>query len=148
MRIWGVLFVAAIALAVGACATVHNLPLNQPSASPIIASAGQAAAAVAAEQKLHGENDGTIIGLAFSGGGTRAAAFAYGVLDQLARTPAKDRRRNRDLLDHVAVVSGVSGGSVMAAYYGLKGRAAMADFREQFLIQDVMAELQTRRRPR
>ncbi len=144
MRIWGVLFVAAITLAVGACATVHNLPLNQPSASPIIASAGQAAAAVAAEQKLHGENDGTIIGLAFSGGGTRAAAFAYGVLDQLARTPVKDRRRNRDLLDHVAVVSGVSGGSVMAAYYGLKGRAAMADFRERFLIRDVMAELQTR----
>lgn len=144
MRKWDVFFVAAIALTLGACATVHNLPLNQPSASPLIGSVGQAVAAVAAEQKLHGDNDGTIIGLAFSGGGTRAAAFSYGVLDQLARTPPKDRRRKGDLLDRVALVSGVSGGSVTAAYYGLRGRAALADFRERFLVQDVMANLQTR----
>ena len=75
----------------------------------------------------------TSIGLAFSGGGTRAAAFAYGVLKQMERTPTPACRRARDMLDHVGIVSGVSGGSVMAAYYGLKGRAALADFRQQFL---------------
>ena len=143
MRTRSALVATAIALAVGACATVHNLPLNQPSASPFLGTAGQAVAAVAAEERLHGENDGTVIGLAFSGGGTRAAAFAYGVLDQLARAPSTGRNGNRNLLDRVAVVSGVSGGSVMAAYYGLKGRAAMADFRERFLIQDVTAELRS-----
>ena len=135
------IFYDGIALGLGACATIHNLPLNQPSATPFAGFAGAAAARVAAEQKLHGENDGTVVGLSFSGGGTRAAAFAYGVLDQLARTPGPHGRSA--LLDRVGVVSGVSGGSIIAAYYGLKGRAALADFRERFLVQDVMAVLDT-----
>ncbi len=37
----------------------------------------------------------------------------------------------------------MSGGSIIAAYYGLKGRAALSDFRQQFLTQDVMAALDT-----
>ncbi len=134
-------FMMSIALGLGACATIHNLPLNEPSATPYAGFAGAAAARVAAEQKLHGENDGMVVGLSFSGGGTRAAAFAYGVLDQLARTPGPHGRNA--LLDRVGVVSGVSGGSIIAAYYGLKGRAGLADFRERFLVQDVMAVLDT-----
>ncbi len=132
---------AALALTLGACASVHNLPLNTPTASPLVVASGGAAAAVAAEQRAEGD-DGAIMGLAFSGGGTRAAAFAYGVLEQLARTPLP-RKRQGDLLDRVGLVSGVSGGSIIAAYYGLKGRAALADFRQQFLTQDVMAALDT-----
>jgi predicted acylesterase/phospholipase RssA len=131
-----------MALALGACATVHNLPLNEPSATPYAALAGQAAAAMAAEQRRAGEDDGTVIGLAFSGGGTRASAFAFGVLQQMART--QDPRDHGGLLDHLGVVSGVSGGSIIAAYYGLRGPAALSDFRERFLTQDVMAELNTR----
>ncbi len=142
MRICGVLRVTAIALGLGACATIHNLPLNTPTAAPLLVTPAEAAARLAGAEKAHGENTGAIIGLAFSGGGTRAAAFAYGVLDQLARTPSRDRNR-RDLLDHVGIISGVSGGSIMAAYYGLKGRAALADFRQEFLTQDLMAELNT-----
>ena len=124
--------------ALGACATVHNLPLNTPSANPFAGTLIQAAQA--AERK--DDSGGTVVGLAFSGGGTRAAAFAYGVLKQMERTPTP-HIGGRDLLDHVGIVSGVSGGSVIAAYYGLKGRAALADFREQFLTQDVMAALNT-----
>jgi NTE family protein len=135
------LVVTAMALALGGCATVHNLPLNTPSANPLD---GLVSSAVAAERPQLSDADGNVIGLAFSGGGTRAAAFAYGVLTQLARTPAPGRNASGDLLDRVAVVSGVSGGSVMAAYYGLKGRAALTDFRQRFLTQDVMAHLQTR----
>jgi len=142
MRTRCVVFVAAIALGLGACATIHNLPLNTPTATPLLVTPVQAAALLTDEQKGRHDNSGAIIGLSFSGGGTRAAAFAYGVLGQLARTPSRDRNRH-DLLDHLGIVSGVSGGSVMAAYYGLKGRAAMNDFREQFLIQDVMADLNT-----
>ncbi len=133
-----------LGLALGACATVHNLPLNTPAANPFAGVVGAAAAAAAAEQRQQGDADGTTIGLAFSGGGTRAAAFAYGVLAQLARTPPTRRNDPGDLLDRVGVVSGVSGGSVMAAYYGLKGRAALTDFRQRFLDQDVMAQLDTR----
>ncbi len=142
MRWRGVVLPTAIALALGACASVHNLPLNTPTASPLMPTTGHAAAMLAADQLARGEGDGATIGLAFSGGGTRAAAFAFGVLEQLARTPVP-RRGKGDLLDRVGVVSGVSGGSVIAAYYGLKGRAALADFRQQFLTQDVMASLDT-----
>jgi NTE family protein len=143
MRTRCVLYVAAIALGLGACASIHNLPLNTPTATPLLVTPVQAAALLTDDQKGRGDNNGAIIGLALSGGGTRAAAFAYGVLGQLARTASPDRNHRHDLLDHLGIVSGVSGGSVMAAYYGLKGRAAMDDFREQFLIQDVMADLNT-----
>ena len=82
----------------------------------------------------------TAIALAFSGGGTRAAAFAYGVLRRLDRLRTKD---GRSYLERVVFVSGVSGGSVTAAYFGLKGRAALADFRERFLIRNAEENLST-----
>lgn len=141
MRALAMLAAMAIALGLGGCASVHNLPLNAPSANPFAGFIRSAAAAEADGGMRAGEESDTAIGLAFSGGGTRAAAFGYGVLQQLARTPTPG---HRDLLDRVAVVSGVSGGSVIAAYYGLKGRAALQDFRARFLTQDVMAELDTR----
>ncbi|WP_369830879.1 patatin-like phospholipase family protein, partial [Mycobacterium sp. 1245852.3] len=48
------------------------------------------------------------IGLALSGGGFRATAFGLGCLRALA---------DRDLLRHVRVVSGISGGSLLAAMW-------------------------------
>ena len=140
MRIRVACALASIALALGGCASVHNIPLNKPSANPFAGTFIQAAQA--AERKDRDETGGTVVGLAFSGGGTRAAAFSYGVLKQMERTPTP-HVGGRDLLDHIKIVSGVSGGSVLAAYYGLKGRAALADFRQQFLTQDVMAALNT-----
>jgi NTE family protein len=83
------------------------------------------------------------IGLAFSGGGTRAAAFSYGVLSELDRIEAGPTRQNASLLDRVDYISGVSGGAVTAAYSGLKGRAALADFRERFLLRDAEDSLRT-----
>jgi NTE family protein len=52
-------------------------------------------------------------------------------------------RNGSSLLDRVDFVSGVSGGSVTAAYFGLKKRAALADFRERFLLRDAEAGLRT-----
>jgi NTE family protein len=48
------------------------------------------------------------IGLALSGGGFRATCFGLGCLRAL---------HDQDLLQHVKVISGVSGGSVLAALY-------------------------------
>ena len=82
----------------------------------------------------------TAVALAFSGGGTRAAAFAYGVLRGLKDIPTKD---GKNYLDQVVFVSGVSGGSVTAAYFGLRGTSGFADLRERFLLRDAEAELNT-----
>jgi NTE family protein len=88
-----------------------------------------------------GSND-LMVGLAFSGGGTRAAAFSFGVLSEIERTPL-GRAGAGSLLDRVNFVSGVSGGSVLTAYYGLKKRAALADFRECFLLRNAEEPLTT-----
>jgi len=130
-----------MALCLAGCGTVHNLPLNEPSANPLAGIVTRAAAAERQGPPRQALDEGDVIALSFSGGGTRAAAFSFGVLEQLARTSASGG--GRDLVDHIGMVSGVSGGAITASYFGLKGRAALADFREQFLTQDLMAELRT-----
>lgn len=85
----------------------------------------------------------TAIGLSFSGGGTRASAFAFGVLKELANANVPRRSAPVSLIDHVSLISGVSGGSVTAAYFALQGREILDDFRKKFLIQDVEASLST-----
>jgi hypothetical protein len=47
------------------------------------------------------------------------------------------------MIDRIDFISGVSGGSVTAAYYGLKKRAALADFREKFLLRNAEEGLTT-----
>ena len=82
-----------------------------------------------------GAEDGIYVGLAFSGGGTRASAFAHGMLQELRTTAREDYGAN-GLLEHVELVSGVSGGSVTAAYYGLHGPRGLNRYREAYLVQN------------
>lgn len=79
--------------------------------------------------------------VAFSGGGTRAAAFAYGVLEELAATGIRIEGREVALLDEVDHITGVSGGSFPAAYYGLHGRGIFDDFEQRFLRRNVQSSL-------
>ena len=51
----------------------------------------------------------TLFVLSFSGGGTRAAAFSYGVLEELRRTEITVGGQRRRLIDEVDVITGVSG---------------------------------------
>jgi NTE family protein len=89
-----------------------------------------------------GENsDSLFVILAFSGGGTRAAALAYGVLEKLRAAPIRWDGRARRLLDEVDVISSVSGGSFAAAYYALFGEETFSEFRPVFLYRDVQGEL-------
>jgi len=76
--------------------------------------------------------------LAFSGGGTRAAALAYGVLKELEETRLDD---GQPLLNEVDIISAVSGGAFTAAYYGLNGKKTFKNFRDKILLQDIESEL-------
>jgi NTE family protein len=79
------------------------------------------------------------VAVTFSGGGTRAAAFAYGVLQELNETRLGN---GHSLLDEVDVISSVSGGSFAAAYYALFGREAFfADFPQTVLYRKIERDL-------
>jgi NTE family protein len=89
-------------------------------------------------------SDELVLMLAFSGGGTRAAAFAYGVLEELAVTHVAFDGRVRSLVDEIDQVSSVSGGSFIAADLGLRGRKMFDDFPARFLERDVQSALLVR----
>lgn len=82
-------------------------------------------------------SDTLFVGLAFSGGGTRAAAFSYGVLEALRDITIQWEGKERRLIDEVDTISSVSGGSFTAAYFGLFGDRIFEDFEEKFLKHDV-----------
>jgi NTE family protein len=91
--------------------------------------------------------------LAFSGGGTRAAALSYGVLEALdeIEVPAPGHIGNvvsaegsHTLLDEIDAITSVSGGSFTSAYYGLHGRDMFDDFKEKFLYHNVQRALAAR----
>ena len=127
--------VACAALLVGCAQVIHNEPINQPltaGAKAVIAELGR---------DVGTYYDDTVVALSFSGGGTRAAAFSYGVLAGFDETPTP--ARSSALIDHIDFVTGVSGGSVLAAYYGLKKRKALTDFKQRFLLRNAEENLQT-----
>jgi NTE family protein len=91
------------------------------------------------ERPNHGDHN---IVLSFSGGGTRAAALSYGVLQELRDTMIVGQRgRSLRLLDEVDNISSVSGGSFTAAYYGLFGDDIFRDYERVFLRRGVQGTL-------
>lgn len=96
-----------------------NEPLTQGTNAPLV-------------DETPPEDGELFIGLAFSGGGMRASAFAYGMTEVLREAGPGPN----GLLDHVRLVSGVSGGSVTAAQLGLYGPQGMVGYRERYLLTD------------
>ncbi len=125
------LFLIVFALLSGGCSSIGiiaNEPVEQlPSG----------------EQRYTQQQAGgdTLLVLAFSGGGTRAAALSYGVLEELRDTHYQADGREIRLLDEVDSISSVSGGSFTSAYYGLFGDQIFEDFKDVFLYKDVQGEL-------
>jgi len=66
------------------------------------------------------EDPSMLVGIALSGGGSRAATFAAGALEALATYPVKQNERTVSLLETVTHMSSVSGGSLATAYYAMK----------------------------
>ena len=120
----GLIAVVALALLASGCSTqTLNTRLGENHAMP----------AYDFESRLPDNDDRLFVVLAFSGGGTRAAALSYGVMDALRKEQITiDGQRSR-LLDQVDVISAVSGGSYTAAYYGLFGDRLFEDFEARFL---------------
>lgn len=115
----------ATALALAACAgDLTHAPINESIARV----ADQGGWPLGPDQ--FGE---TVFGVAFSGGGMRASAFSYGVLNELDRYEVVTEDGRQRMTDVIDLISGVSGGSVTAAYFGLKGREGLETFRTRFL---------------
>jgi predicted acylesterase/phospholipase RssA len=88
--------------------------------------------------------DSLFVILTFSGGGTRAAALSYGVLETLRDIEIEWEGQTRRLLDEVDVISSVSGGSFTAAYFALNGDGIFKDFESRFLKKNIQGELTQR----
>ena len=85
------------------------------------------------------QDDDLFLVLLFSGGGTRAAAFGYGVLEVLAATPITGHGKTASLLEKTDLVHGVSGGSILATYLGLHGKNTVPRFEREFLQQNLQS---------
>ncbi|MEN8779568.1 MAG: patatin-like phospholipase family protein [Desulfobacterales bacterium] len=129
--------IVIVTLLLGACA---HYPVNQKVSA--VAELNNRKAAI--EERLQASKELLLV-LAFSGGGTRAAALSYGVLEALARVelppagPTENQAAHgpRRLLDEVNIISSVSGGSFTAAYYGLHGDRMFQDYKQRFLLKNV-----------
>ena len=123
-----------ILLISSACAhyTIDDKPLSQWTPERSSAAADMAAG---------GRSSELLVLVAFSGGGTRAASFAYGVLQELAETEVLTANGSRTLLKEIDMISSVSGGSFTSSYYGLYGDRIFEDFEERFLRQNVEGSL-------
>lgn len=79
-------------------------------------------------RQIFSENDRDVpdvfVGLAISGGGSRAAAFGMAVLEQLKEV---------GILQHVTAISTTSGGGLAGAYYAVKGDSINWDDAKQLM---------------
>jgi len=91
---------------------------------------------------VEANSDKLFVVLTFSGGGKRAAAFSYGVLEALrdimVTTPDGERHT---LLDEIDLISAVSGGAFTAAYYALNGHETFESYAPRFLNHDTEKDL-------
>jgi len=83
----------------------------------------------------------TFFVLSFSGGGTRAAALSYGVLEEINRYQFEVGGEQRRLIDEIDVITGVSGGSFTALSYALYKDRLFEEYETRFLKRDVQGAL-------
>jgi Patatin-like phospholipase len=95
-------------VAVLLCACAAPTPLRSPSAEGALKTFPAP------------ESSEDLIGIAISGGGSRAATFASYVLEELARIDVSQESQSTSLLEKVQYISSVSGGSLSAAYYSMR----------------------------
>lgn len=130
---------AVLALALAGCSSTRpwiNAPLPGGLVTPDPDSAGVVSGIASGDTSM-------IMAVTLSGGGARASAFGYGVLQALNDTPIAWNGRNAALIDQVSFVSGVSGGSIVAAYFAAFGAETFKRFEPEFLRQNFQDSLIT-----
>jgi NTE family protein len=132
LKILAALLVSALA----GCASTHY-PINAPLARPL----GERAYVLGNLAAPANNSDQIFVSLSFSGGGLRAAALAYGVMEALAQTRIEWQGQEKRLLDEVDIIAGVSGGSLPALYYGLHGDGLFTDLPEKLLYADLQGDI-------
>lgn len=137
LRRWAAGWACALLLVLAGCSSVR--PWINP---PLQAGMGPALPEIQADVAGRGRESFEFAGLVtLSGGGARAAAFAYGVLRELKATGFQWNGRPTTLADEIDFISGVSGGSIAAAYYAAFGDAMFTRFEPDYLLTDFQTNL-------
>ncbi len=129
---------ATAALALSACSLVQYQPLQ--TISTVDLNSGYRLLAAMDSKRDAGTSDMMVI-LMFSGGGTRAAALGYGVLEELERQKIWLNGKETRLINQIDLVYGVSGGSVLATYFSLHGADTIPSFEQRFLKQNFQRQV-------
>ena len=127
-----------LAILVSGCA---HRPVNDPIEQVDLGSGYRPHLKMNAREK---NDPSTFFVLSFSGGGTRAAAFSYGVLEELNRYQFTVDGQQRQLVDEIDVITGVSGGSFTALSYALYSEKLFEEYESRFLKRNVQGALMGR----
>lgn len=125
-------------LHLGACSTAHY------SISPPLADRAVDSGYTIRNLQAPSNSDSLTIVLALSGGGYRAAALGYAVMELMQETPIRWQGHDRTLMQEVDFISAVSGGSLSAAYYATDPDRFFTEFRERVLGFDLQSALWSR----
>ncbi|HEY6125778.1 MAG TPA: patatin-like phospholipase family protein [Steroidobacteraceae bacterium] len=129
---WPVAAGALIALSACGSTPTREKPLKEivPLTAPVLAPG------------VESNSDRLFVVVTFSGGGKRAAAFSFGVLEALrdVKVTTPDGEQH-SLLDEIDLISAVSGGAFTAAYYALNGKEAFDSYAPRFLNHDTEKDL-------
>lgn len=130
-----------LVLLLGGLAACASRPINEPI-TEIDATTGYRPNLLVPKKPDNAQS--TLFVLSFSGGGTRAAAFSYGVLEELRRTQVVVDGEQRRLIDEVDLITGVSGGSFTALSFALYGDQLFDEYEQRFLKRNVQSALMWR----
>ena len=86
-------------------------------------------------------SDRVFLVLTFSGGGVRATALSFAVLEQLIDDSLCVDGHRKSVADEVDIISAVSGGSFTAAQFALYGKEGLPVLANEFLYKLSQTEL-------
>ena len=140
----GVAIISAVWLGFWLALREHPPRYNQPLARPGATPPAEASEPRGIWPDNLDQDDATLMMVAFSGGGSRAAAVGWKTLETLKNSPyaftAGERQVGSNLAREIDMVAGISGGSFAAAAWCLFN-GDLAPFQKRFVERDIQGEL-------